>query len=164
MTKRTLKSLLIAILIPELIGSLSAILSSTATKEQFAILIKPPLAPPAATFPIIWPILYLLMGIASWLVWRHLRSNHTYRNAPGNLHPLRLYAAQLAVNALWPLIFFNLHLRLFAACWLVLLLILIRLTMHSFAYHDKKAALLLLPYFLWSCFALYLNIGYWLLN
>ncbi len=161
MSKRTAKSLLIAILIPELIGSLSAILSSTATKEQFATLIKPPLAPPAAAFPIVWPILYLLMGIASWLVWRSLQS---VRSTPASYHPLRLYAAQLAVNALWPLLFFNLRLRLFAACWLVLLLILIRLTMRSFARHDKKAARLLLPYFLWSCFALYLNIGYWLLN
>lgn len=154
--KRTLKSLIIAILIPEAVGLLSGLISGSASREQYEILLQPPFAPPPSVFPIIWPILYLLMGIASWLVWRHCPDE--------NQRALRLYAVQLAVNFLWPIFFFNLQMRLFAFLWLCLLVVLILLTIRAFGRCSRTAALLMLPYLLWSCFALYLNLGIWLLN
>ncbi len=154
--KQLIKSLIIAILIPELAGLISGFISGGASREQYEILLQPPFAPPPGIFPIIWPLLYLLMGVASWLVWRR---------CPGdNQLALRLYGIQLVVNILWPIIFFNLQMRLFAFFWLCLLLVLIWLTIRAFGRCSRTAALLMLPYFLWSCFALYLNLGIWLLN
>ena len=155
-SKGSLKSLVIAILIPEAVGLLSGLISGGASRGQYEILLQPPFAPPPIVFPIIWPILYLLMGIASWLVWRDCPG--------GNQRALRLYAVQLAVNFLWPIFFFNLQMRLFAFFWLCLLLVLVWLTILAFSRCSRTAALLMIPYLLWSCFALYLNLGIWLLN
>ena len=122
----------------------------------FDTLRHPPLTPPGWVFPVVWTVLYLLMGLAAYLIW------NTYDiDGP---RVLRLYLAQLAVNALWPLFFFRLGWRLFAFFWLLLLLALLSLTMAGFRYIRKSSYWLLVPYFLWVLFAGYLNLGIYLLN
>ena len=117
---------------------------------------KPPLAPPAWLFPIVWTVLYALMSIAAYLVFM---SNDLDRGPS-----LRLYLLQVAVNALWPLLFFRLEWRLFAFFWLLLLILLVVLTMIGFRRINRTAFRLLIPYLLWIAFAAYLNLGLYLLN
>lgn len=117
---------------------------------------KPPLAPPAWLFPIVWTVLYALMSIAAYLVFM---SNDLDRGPS-----LRLYLLQVAVNALWPLLFFRLEWRLFAFFWLLLLILLVVLTMIGFRRINRTAFRLLIPYLLWITFAAYLNLGFYLLN
>ena len=136
-----------------LLGMLGGFLGGT---SAFETLRKPPLTPPAIVFPIVWTILYLLMGFAAYLVW----NTDDIARAP----PLRMYFLQLVVNVLWPVIFFRLQWRLFAFFWLLLLLALLSLTMAGFRYIRKSSYWLLVPYFLWVLFAGYLNLGIYLLN
>jgi tryptophan-rich sensory protein len=154
--KSKIKSLIIALLIPQIVGGLAAILSGSAMKAQYAVLAQPPGAPPAFAFAIIWPTLYLLMGIASWLVWQ--------QNTPESSSALKLYAVQLFVNFCWPIAFFNLQWRLFAFFWLLALIVLILITLQKFKKIRPAAGWLLLPYLLWSVYAAYLNLGLYLLN
>ena len=118
---------------------------------------KPPLSPPAWLFPVVWTILYVLMGIASYLV---LTSNMPARSRTA----LGVYAAQLFFNFFWSLIFFNLENYLFAFVWLVILWLLILLNTVLFYRIDKRAGYLLIPYIIWVTFAGYLNFGIYLLN
>ena len=138
------------------VGALSGLITRQSVKEVFPLLEKPPLSPPAAVFPIVWSALYLLMGIAAYLVWS---SGDLDRGAS-----LRMYFLQLLVNILWPLFFFRLQWRLFAFFWLLLLLALLSLTMAGFRYIRKSSYWLLVPYCLWVLFAGYLNLGIYLLN
>lgn len=112
--------------------------------------------PPPIVFPIVWGVLYLLMGIAAYLVWN---SGDLDRGAS-----LRLYLLQLLVNALWPLLFFRLQWRLAAFFWILLLIALVSLTLTGFTYIRKAAGRLLVPYLLWILFAAYLNLGFYLMN
>lgn len=139
-----------------LLGALGGLLGGASGFKSFEVLQKPPLTPPAAVFPIVWSALYLLMGIAAYLVWS---SGDLDRGAS-----LRMYFLQLLVNILWPLFFFRLQWRLFAFFWLLLLLALLSLTMAGFRYIRKSSYWLLVPYFLWVLFAGYLNLGIYLLN
>ena len=139
-----------------LLGALGGLLGGASGFKSFEALQKPPLTPPAAVFPIVWSALYLLMGIAAYLVWS---SGDLDRGAS-----LRMYFLQLLVNILWPLFFFRLQWRLFAFFWLLLLLALLSLTMAGFRYIRKSSYWLLVPYFLWVLFAGYLNLGIYLLN
>ena len=132
-----------------LLGALGGLLGGASGFKSFEALQKPPLTPPAAVFPIVWSALYLLMGIAAYLVWS---SGDLDRGAS-----LRMYFLQLLVNILWPLFFFRLQWRLFAFFWLLLLLA-------GFRYIRKSSYWLLVPYFLWVLFAGYLNLGIYLLN
>ena len=116
----------------------------------------PPLTPPAAVFPIVWGILYFLMGLAAYLVW----SSNDVDQGP----ILRLYLLQLIVNSLWTFFFFRLEWRLFAFFWLLLLIALVTLTMASFRHIRKSAYWLMVPYLLWILFAAFLNLGVYLLN
>ena len=149
--------LLKCIAIPLLVGAISALLTR-GSMEQFARLNKPPLAPPGWLFPVVWTILYILMGISSYLV---LTSG---ANKEAILHALKLYIYQLLVNFLWSTFFFNLGWYLFAFVWLVLLWILVLAMIKSFYKIDKTAAILNIPYLLWITFAGYLNLAIWLLN
>ena len=148
------KKLIVCILIPLAVGGLSAFLSRTGM-QTFASLDKPPLSPPGWLFPVAWTILYVLMGIASYLV---LVSEHPDSNA------LTAYAIQLIFNFFWSLIFFNLGQYLLAFVWLVVLWILILATILLFRKSSKTAAHLMIPYLLWVTFAGYLNLGIYLLN
>ena len=151
------KALIICLLIPLAVGGLAAWLTM-GSMAQFAALAQPLLSPPGWVFPVVWTILYLLMGWASFLVWKSGAPQAAKRRALG------LYGAQLAVNFVWPLLFFRAGLYGFALIWLVILLVLVAETMLAFGRIDRRAAWLLAPYLLWLLFAAYLNAGVWLLN
>lgn len=119
----------------------------------------PPLAPPGILFPIVWSILYTLMGISSAIIYTKGRDE----NIPV-YDALRIYAIQLVVNFFWSIIFFNLEAFLFAFLWLLLLWVLIMIMIKKFYKIDKTAAYLQIPYLLWVTFAAYLNFAIFLLN
>ena len=125
---------------------------------EFADVKQPPLSPPAWLFPVVWTILYVLMGIASYLV---LTSG---ASTDKNTKALTVYGLQLAVNFFWSIIFFRFSMYLFAFFWLVLLWLLIIVTMVRFYRIKEPAGDLIVPYLLWVTFAGYLNFGIYLLN
>ena len=136
-------------------GGLSALLTG-GSMEEYAFLDQPPLAPPGWVFPVVWTALFILMGVAAYLVW--------IENGPGRSRALGLYGAQLAFNFLWTIIFFNTDRRLFALLWLLILWGLILATILAFRRESDTAWKLLIPYELWVTFAAYLNAGVWYLN
>lgn len=145
------KPYIIEILIALAVGGLSAYLTRGAM-PHFEMLIKPPLSPPSYLFPIVWTILFVLMGISAGIVY----------TKSGSV-PF-IYRLSLIVNFLWSIIFFNMEAYLFAFIWLLLLLVLIILTVIDYYKIDKTAAYLQIPYLLWVCFAGYLNFFIWFLN
>ncbi len=151
------KKLLICLAVPLAVGGLSAFLTRDGM-ERFRGLDQPPLSPPGWVFPVVWTILFLLMGYASYLVLTSGAPRRVVRGA------LAVYGVQLAVNFLWSIIFFNLGAYLFALLWLILLWVLIAVTMAQFRGTSKPAGDLLLPYLAWVTFAGYLNCGIWILN
>lgn len=132
-------------------GMIGAALGS-GSMEKYQELSKPFLAPPGWVFPVVWTILYLLMGIAAYLV--------SVSEDPDKRQALILYGAQLLVNMLWPLFFFRLDAYLLAFVWLLLLIDLVVLTAKSFSNIDGTAGKLFLPYLIWLVFAAYLNLAY----
>ena len=118
---------------------------------------QPPLSPPAIVFPIVWSILFLLMGVSAARIYAAPAS-------PDRTRGLRLFAIQLAFNFFWSIIFFNLQNFGFAFLWLVVLWVLILRMIFTFRKTDSLAAWLQVPYFLWVTFAAYLNLGVWMLN
>ncbi len=145
----------ISILIALAVGALSALLTRD-SMERFGELLKPPLSPPGGLFPIVWSVLFVLMGISAAIVFL---SNSPHRNKA-----LKIYALQLVVNFFWSIIFFNLEARLFAFFWLLLLLALVLWMFILFRKISPTAAYLQNPYILWLLFAAYLNAGIYLLN
>ncbi len=150
-----LKPLVISLAVSLGTGGLSALLTRDAMKE-FATLDQPPLSPPGWLFPVVWTVLFILMGIAAYLIW--------VENAPDRKTALWLYGVQLAFNFLWTIIFFNTERRGFALGWLVILWVLILVTTVRFWKQSPTAGKLLIPYILWVTFAGYLNAGVWYLN
>lgn len=148
------KNLITCLAIPLATGSLSALLTQDGM-AAFASINKPALAPPGWLFPVVWTILYILMGIASYLV---LTSGKPDDAA------LAVYGVQLVFNFFWSIIFFNLKLYFFAWIWLVLLWLLILKTALLFRQISKWAGYLMIPYLLWVAFAGYLNLSIYLLN
>ncbi len=124
--------------------------------EVYKTVEKPPLAPLGWLFPVVWTVLYILMGIAAGSIAasRDLDKGKS----------IRLYLIQLVVNIFWPIIFFQFEAPKLALFWLALLIILIVLTFNSFKPIDRKSAFLLLPYLAWCIFAFYLNLGIVALN
>ena len=150
------KKLIINIAVPLGVGALSALISM-GSMNSFASLNKPPLSPPAWLFPIVWSILYILMGISSYLI--------TQSGKPARTKTaLTVYGVQLFFNFMWSIIFFNLRAYLFAFIWLVMLLILVVANAYLFYKIDRRAGYLFLPYIIWVTFAGYLNFGIFLLN
>ncbi|MBQ9992625.1 MAG: tryptophan-rich sensory protein [Firmicutes bacterium] len=149
--------LFINIFIPLATGGLSALLTKD-SMQAFSSLNQPPLSPPGWLFPVVWSILYVLMGIAAYLVTKSKASQAQKNRA------LWVYSIQLIFNFFWTIIFFNLQQYLLAFFWLTALILLIILTIKSFGSINKKAAYLMIPYLLWCCFAAYLNFGIFLLN
>lgn len=158
MTKRPeWKKLIVSILIPLAVGGAAALIANGNFKD-FEALNKPPLAPPAWAFPAAWTLLYILMGIAAYLV-------YCSEKYPGRIErALTFYAVQLFMNFCWTLIFFNLKLYLAAFIWLVLLWGAIAGTALLFRFISKPAGWLMLPYLAWVIFAGYLNLGVYILN
>lgn len=151
------KTLIFNIAVPLIVGGASAVLTGGKMKD-FEKVNQPPLSPPAWLFPIVWTILFTLMGIASWRV---LESD----NDPDKIHSaLRIYTIQLAVNFFWPIFFFQFDWYLFSFFWLCLLWILILITLIRFYRLDRTAGWLMLPYLIWVTFAGYLNLMIAILN
>ena len=151
------RPLIVSILIPLAVGGLSAFLTKDAMK-LFGMVKQPPLSPPSWLFPVVWSILYILMGIASYRIWVSDVSISRRDRA------LRFYAASLAFNFLWPIFFFGMELYLFSFLWLILLWLLVVLCVVLFYYISDAAGKLMIPYLVWLTFAGYLNLGVWLLN
>lgn len=155
--KQNTKLLLLCIAIPLIVGGVSAFLTQNGM-EVFATINKPPLSPPAWLFPIVWTILYILMGISSYLIVTSGEDENVISGA------IRIYGYQLAVNFLWPTFFFNFGWYGFSFFWLVLLWILVFFMIWRFKDISKIAAYLNIPYLIWLTFAGYLNLGIWFLN
>ena len=143
------KNLITAVAIPLAVGGLSAWITMDGMKA-FETVNQPPLTPPMWLFPVVWSILFVLMGIASYLV---------VMQKGEDTKALTLYAVQLIFNFFWSIWFFNLGWYLFAFLWLVALWILILATAVAFYRISKPAAWLMLPYLVWVAFAGYLNLG-----
>lgn len=149
--------LLISILFPLLVGGLSALLTM-GNMSVYESIIQPALAPPSWLFPVAWTMLYILMGIASYLVYKDCERRSIRQFA------LKSYYLQLAVNFFWPILFFNMQQFLLSAIWLLLLIALVIIMMVRFYRINKKTLWLLLPYLLWTIFAAYLNWAIYFLN
>jgi len=154
--KPDLKKLILSLAIPLTVGGVAALLSGG--MDTYGQLRQPPLAPPGWVFPVVWTVLYLLMGYSAYRV---LTSD---AEQPEKRRALIFYGVQLAVNFLWPLIFFGLGRYTLAFPVLAVLWLLVLLTMQAFYEADTVAGNLLIPYFLWVTFAGYLNAGVALLN
>lgn len=151
------KNILKCIVIPLFVGIVSAFLTRGGM-EDFQMLSHPPLTPPDWLFPVVWTILYILMGISAYLV-------KTSTNGEENIaRAMSVYFYQLVVNFLWPVFFFNLQWFLFAFFWLVLLWILVAVMIKRFYEVRPIAAYMNIPYLIWLTFAAYLNLGVWWLN
>ena len=137
-----------------LAGGLSALLSGSF--DIYTTMKQPPLAPPAIVFPIMWTVLYILMGISAGIV----ADSHDLDRTLG----LKLYFLQLALNILWPVIFFRFTAVKFALFWLVLIIIAVIALYREFNRISKTAGRLLIPYILWLIFAFYLNFGFIIFN
>ena len=142
------KTLILCIVIHLAVGGLSALLPADCMKS-FQTQPQPPLSPPGWLFPIVWTILYTLMGIASYFI---VVSDQPKQDA------LFVYGLQLFANFFWSILFFRMELYFLAFLWLILLWILIFKTMTEFGKISLTAKRLLIPYLLWVTFAGYLNL------
>ena len=151
-----LKRLIIAILIPEAVGLLSSFAAGN-IGDAYGSYQKPPLSPPGVLFPIVWVILYALMGIASYIV---------YDESGGEKRKdaLTFYSLQLLFNFAWPIFFFRFEAYWISVVVILALLALVVITALRFKDISKVAFWLLVPYIIWLLFATYLNIGVAVLN
>ena len=149
------RALIIQVIVALLAGGLASLLGGE-TATLYERLVSPPLAPPGWVFPVVWTVLYILMGLAAGLV---ARSGDMDSDTA-----LTLYYVQLGLNVLWPLVFFRLEWLAVAAVWLLLLTAAVYATWRRFRAIHPVAGWLLVPYLLWCVFALYLNVGFVVLN
>ncbi len=147
------KSLILNIAVPLAVGLVSGLLTMGAM-EDFAALNQPPLSPPGWLFPVVWTILYVLMGISSWRI----------RNRDRQATALTVYYVSLVFNFFWSIFFFVCQMWLFALIWLLILWILILIYTVGYFRIDRLAGWLQVPYAVWCAFAIYLNFGIVLLN
>ena len=155
--KINIKSLAICIAIPLATGGLSALLT-LGSMQDFAALNQPPLSPPGWLFPIVWTVLYVLMGIASYLVLKTPSSPADTKGA------LKVYFLQLGFNFFWSIIFFTLGAYEIAFAWLLILFALVAVTALRFWRICRTAGALMIPYVVWVIFAGYLNIAITYIN
>lgn len=148
-----IKTYAVSILIPLVLGGIVGLIISGSM--DYELLLKPPFAPPGFLFPIVWSILYILMGLSYGI----LKSN-SQNDAEIDF----IYYLQLIVNLLWPIAFFVLKWRLFSFFWIVILDVLVIIMIIKFYKRNKITGLLQIPYILWTLFASYLNLSIYLLN
>lgn len=153
--KMSFVELFICVAIPLLAGGISSALTRN-SMVTFVRVAKPPFAPPGWLFPIAWTILYIMMGIASFAI---QNSYHELR-----MYAIALYFVQLIFNFTWSLIFFRAGTYTFAAIWLGIMLVMIITLVIMCRQISMLAFWLLLPYAVWCCYALYLNVGIAVLN
>lgn len=149
MKKFSLTELFISIIVAELVGTVSAIISGNFSLIYSSI-IQPPFSPPAIVFPVVWTVLYALMGISAYIVQQN--------------NALTIYVLQLIVNFLWSIVFFRLKLFGLSAMLAIILFILVWLMIMRFLKISKISAFLNIPYLLWSAFATYLAVSIYFLN
>lgn len=157
MMKTTWKTYLFWILLTQAVGALSGWLTRNSVQIYQTAIRQPPASPPAIVFPIVWTILFTLMGIGTARIYSAPASNARSR-------AMLLFFIQLAFNFFWSILFFNFQAFGLAFFWLLILWGLIILMILSFYKVDKRSALLQIPYLIWVTFAAYLNLGVWLLN
>ena len=153
MKTRNIESFIISLLIPLAVGAVSSLLSGTMMAPAF---IQPSFSPPGYLFPIVWTILYILMGISSYLVYTS--------DSPAKPAALLVYAIQLVFNFFWTILFFRFSLYGLAFLWLLVLIGLIVIMICLFSKIRPAAAYFQLPYLLWCLFAAYLNFAVYMLN
>jgi tryptophan-rich sensory protein len=139
------------------IGALGASVTATSVESWYAGLVKPSFNPPDELFGPVWTVLYILMGVAAWRVWRSA-DWYTTRG------PLTLFALQLALTLGWTVVFFGLQKIASAVATIVVLDVAVLVTMLAFRAVDRVASLLMLPYVAWVAFATLLNVAIWRLN
>ena len=142
-----------SILIPVILGGIVGLIISNFM--DYDIINKPPLSPPAILFPIVWTVLYILMGISYGI----LKTNNLVDDKVKSV-----YYTQLLTNVTWPIIFFAFKWRFIAIIWIIVLLILIIYMTIIFYKKNKLAGLLQIPYIIWTIFATYLTIRVYILN
>ena len=161
MSPKTKKSILVyavAIAVPLAVGGLSALLTS-GNMDVYKEVQTPPLSPPSILFPIVWTILYILMGVSSARV--YLRIPRDGKNSRAGLI---LYGVSLFFNFFWSIFFFDLRDFALSFFWLIALFVFEILTILKYRKVDPLSAYLQIPYALWTAFAGYLNLGILLLN
>ena len=151
------KSYVFWIILSEFVGVLSGLLSKDGMEQYLRSVAQPSFAPPAAVFPIVWAILYALMGIGMARIW-------LYGVVPEKYNAQNIFLVQLILDFFWPLIFFNAMAFGFAFAWIILLWILVLAMLLAFRKQDRLAGLLQLPYLLWITFAAFLTFTVWMQN
>ncbi len=140
-----------------LLGGLSGYVSGSGDSDWYRALQKSPLNPPGWVFGVVWPILYLLMGVAAAIVWRKVE-------LPRRRVAMTLFAVQLVVNLTWSPVFFALHMIGLAVLHIGVLWVLVVLTINTFWHFSRVAACLMVPYLMWISFAAWLSYSVWQLN
>jgi tryptophan-rich sensory protein len=154
--KKTYK-LIISLIVPQLAGGLGSIFTASSVKGWYLTLEKPTLNPPGWVFGPVWTTLFLLMGVALYLIW-------TKEGAGSKKLAFWIFGVQLALNVLWSLIFFGAHRPDLALAEIFVLWLMILANIFVFYRVSKLAGLLLVPYLAWVSFAIYLNYSLWRLN
>ncbi len=152
------KKLFISLAVPLAVGGAAALLTM-GSMSSYDSIIKPQLSPPPVVFPIAWTVLYILMGISCYLIWNSDKANKEDVNKA-----LWIYGIQLALNAAWPLLFFNGKLFSLSLVELIIMLVTVILMTVKFGEINKTASYLQIPYILWLIFAAYLNYSVYILN
>lgn len=163
MKKLNIVKLLIAVFIPLAVGGLSAFLTKDAMLI-FNSIDKPPLAPPGIVFPIAWSILYVLMGISSYIIYDLDINTLNTEQIVLRKQTLIIYVVQLIFNFFWTIIFFKFSMYKFAFVWLMTLWILVFLYIKTSFKLNKISSYLMMPYLVWMTFAVYLNLMIDILN
>ena len=152
--KRKTAAYAVSVAVALAVGGLSALIN--AGKMDDPTLLQPALSPPAWLFPVVWAVLFTLMGVSAARVW--------LSGCPGKSDALFLYGTQLVVNFLWTVFYFRFGALLLSFFWLLFLIALVALTVVRFERCVPRAGKLQIPYLIWLCFAAYLNFATWLLN
>lgn len=155
---KTTAKLICSIVVCLLTGLLGSLVTADSVSTWYAELSRPSFTPPGWAFGVVWPILYVMMGISAFLVWNAGIDKKHVKTA------LAVFAFHLLLNGLWTPIFFGLHMLLLALVEIILLWLALLITISYFWKISKPAAILLFPYILWLTFAVILNAAFYLLN
>ena len=150
--------LIIAVALPQIVGILSGLATVQATREWYPTLVKPSFTPPSWVFGPVWTLLYIIMGVAAFLVWKKGLDESDVKTA------LLLFLVQLGLNGAWSLLFFGMRAPGIAFAEILVLWCAIAATVVAFFNKSKWAGWLLVPYWAWVSFAAVLNFGFWRLN
>ena len=156
--KNCTKPYIYSILIALGVGGLSALMTS-GSMDIYSEIVRPPLSPPAILFPIVWTVLFILMGISAAMIYCTKTATIRERNSA-----LLTYGLSLIFNFFWSIIFFNFRWFFVSFIWILVLLYLILRTIMKYYKINSLAAYLQIPYLLWVSFATYLTFAIWLLN